>query len=604
MKVMGITFALAVLLGAGVVAAFTMTDNRRQTVVPSAPATLQPRAVRTPTSEPATATSGDSVVAGVSATAATAQAPAGSPGEVRLGGDRLMGRAIAQPENAGGKLVIGVNAAPTSLNPLLAGPQPVDSILNAIFEPLIEPHPDTLQPVGVLAESWSVDARGTLWTFNLRAGITWHDGQPLTAADAVFSLQSYLDPTYGYASASALDGIVTAIEADGDLAVRVSTVEPYADLPVVLGILPIVAAHIFGDVPPEYLPLHGGSTGAAPEAVVGTGPFQFTALDADGTVHATAYAPYWDGAPVLEELVAQPVGSQSEMIELLRAQEIDVGTLPAGAAPAFEGLDVRIADYALTGFTMLGFNLNSNTTPMFQDARVREALLLALDRDGMAQQARFGYADVMPGTLPPNSWAANPDSLSATYPFDPARARQLLDDAGWTTGTNGARTKDGRELAFQLVTNSENVIRVEYLELIQEQWRSVGVQVELVIEPFADVERRLTESGDFDAFLLGYSWGLSPDQSAVWGCASGRPAANFTGYCNRNVDNLLVRAQRELDGDRRAALYLEIQELVLAELPVAVLDFPRGLTGVAAHVHNVYPTGVSLYFNAETWWLD
>lgn len=603
MKVMGITCALAVLLAASVVAAFNMGDERGQAVVPSAPATLQPRAVRTPTGEPVSGAVPET--AGNNTTATAPAASAGSPPMlVRLDGDRLMGHAIAQPENAGGTLVLGVTEAPSSLNPLLAGPQPVDSILNAIFEPLAEPHPDTLEAVGVLAESWTVDARGTTWTFNLRQDVTWHDGEPFRSADVVYSLQSYLNADYGHPVAERLQGIVERVEAAGDQAVLVTTNEPYADLPVVLGVLPIFAEHIFGDVPPVYLSVHGGSTGEAPESVVGTGPFRFESRSADGAIRAVANAQYWDGAPVLEELIAQPVASEAEMIELLRAREIDIGRLPAGAAPAFEGLDYRVVDYPLTGFTMLGFNLNTNTTPIFQDVRVRQALLLALDRQDMANEVRFGYADVGPGTLPVNSWASKPDSISTVYPFDPALARQLLDEVGWTTGADGNRAKDGRPLSFKLVTNSENSIRVEYLEHLKEQWSSIGVAAELVVEPFADVQQRLTESGDFDAFLLGYSWGLSPDQSAVWSCAGGRPAENFTGYCNGSVDNLLVRAQRELDSERRAELYLEIQELVLADLPVAILDFPRGLTGIAGHAHNVYPSGVNLYFNVETWWVD
>jgi peptide/nickel transport system substrate-binding protein len=603
MKVLGISFALAACAAVGLIATFNLTDDRRQTVIPTPPSTMQPRAVRMPTETPLPATPVASPSAGL-VSPPTATVSELTPALVRLGGDRTMGRALAAPEAAGGTLVLGVSDAPSSLNPLLAGPQPVDSIRHALFEPLVEAHPDTLAPVGVLAESWSVDARGTTWTFNLRAGVTWHDGQPLRAADVVFSLRRYLDPELGHPIAEQLAEVVVDIQAEGELAVRVTTAEPFADLAVTLGVLPIVAEHIFAGVPAEYLPVHGGATGAVAAAVVGTGPFRFVSRSEDGSIRAEAFPDYWDGAPVLAGLVAQPVASQAEMIEFLRASEIDVGTLSAGSAAAFGGLAMRIVDYPLTGFTMLGFNLNANTTPIFQDVRVRQALLLALDREGMAADIRFGYADVPEGTLPVNSWAREAGPVAANYAYDPALARSLLDAAGWTTGVDGARTRAGRALSFRLLTNSENTIRIEYLEQIQEQWSAIGVGVELVVEPFVDVERRLVETGDFDAFLLGYSWGLSPDQAAVWSCAGGRPAANYTGYCNPGVDNLLVRARRELDVDARAALYQEIQTLVLEDLPLAILDFPRGLTGVAERAHNVYPNGVNLYFNAETWWLE
>ena len=594
---MGISFAIAVLVTAGAVAAFTMSETDRDSVLRSPPATLQPRATRLPTQDASQPTSTPGTVESSDSGTPTAS-------EGRSGGDRMMGLAIAEPESTGGTIVIGVNAPPSSLNPLVARDLPVDSVLHAIFEPLVEPHPNTLEPVGALAESWSVDGRGTTWTFRLRSGVTWHDGEPFTAADVVFSYDRYLDPEIGHPASAALESLVTDVRADGDLDVSVTTSEKSADLPVELGVLPIVAAHIFSDVPASELAQHDGSTGDSMAAVTGTGPFKFANRAADGTITVAAFQDYRDGAPALDGIIARPVASQVEMFELLRAVEIDVGTLSPGAVSGFDGLPVRVVDYPLNGFTMLGFNLNSNSTPLFQDVRVRQALLHALDRESMVQDVRSGYGDVEPGTLPLNSWAARPDEISTLYPYDPARSRQLLDETGWTTGLAGVRSRDGRELSFTLLTNSENPIRIAYLEQIREQWSAIGVEVELIVETFFEVEERLTGSGDYEAFLLGYSWDLSPDQSELWSCASGRPAANYTGYCNRAVDNLLVRASRELDPERRAELYLQAQDLVLADLPVAILDFPRGLSGVVARAHNVYPNAVNLYFNAETWWLE
>ncbi|MEZ4524126.1 MAG: ABC transporter substrate-binding protein [Thermomicrobiales bacterium] len=597
---MGISIAIATFLVAGAFAAFNMTDERHHTVISSPPPTLQPRASRQPTTSPQKT---PQAFPGTGTDAASTNTTAPPPSLVRLGGDRLMGRAIAAPESTGGTLVVGVSDQPTSLNPLLAGPQPAESILNAIFEPLVEPHPDTLEPVGVLAESWSVDGRGTTWTFNLRAGVTWHDGLPLIAEDVVYSFNRYLDSDLGHPASSKLSGIIVDVEAESDLVVTVKTAEPHADLPVELGVLPIVAKHVLEDVPIGALATHGSSTGTSAEAVIGTGPFRFEGIAPDGEIMTRAFSGYWDGTPVLDAIVAKPVPNQAKMIELLRAGEIDVGTLSPGSVSAFDGLPVRMVDYALSGFTMLGFNLNPNSTPIFQDVRVRQALLHALDREAMVQDIRSGYGDVVAGTFPVNSWANPADGLSVSYAYDPARARELLDQAGWTTGQDGVRGWDGRKLSFRLITNSENPMRIEYLNQIREQWLAIGSTLNWSSNPLR-TSKTGNRTGDFDVFLLGYDWDLSLDQSAIWACAGGRPAANFTGYCNPRVDDLLVRARRELDPDRRIALYREAQELVLADLPVAILDFPRGLSGVADRAHNVYPSSTNLYFNAETWWID
>lgn len=235
---------------------------------------------------------------------------------------------------------------------------------------------------------------------------------------------------------------------------------------------------------------------------------------------------------------------------------------------------------------------------------MRQALVMALDRPSMVEDVRAGYGDVTPGTFPPGSWAARPGEITTQYPYDPAAARQLLDLAGWTTGPDGLRVREGKVLSFRIVTNAENEVRDDYLDLIVEQWAAIGVGAQVTIVPFEELVSALTDSGDFDAFLVGYAWDAAPDQSALFACASGRPAANLTGYCNPGVDRLLVRAQREFDPERRTELYLEMQELVLADLPIAIIDFPRSVTGVAERAHNVYPSTINMYFNAETWWLD
>jgi peptide/nickel transport system substrate-binding protein len=596
---MALVVMLAVLAGTALLAGLPGGSQPDGVRGPSPPPTLQPRATRAPTRAPASAT----------ASFARDASPA-SPTEIlqplllASGGNRTMGLPVEEPAKIGGTLVIGVAAAPGSLNPVAAGALEADSILNAIFEPLVEADPLTLRPVGVLAEAWEVDGRGLVWTFYLRDGVYWHDGEAFTAEDVSAAYRLYLDPAAGHPAATELAGIVSSIEAVDRLMVRIETSERFADLPLALGSLPVIAAHIFDDVPAEYLDLHAASTGLDADLVIGTGPFRFESLAADGTISASANAEYWDGVPSLDRIIARPVVDQAEMFDLLRAGDLDVGTVAPGTLSAFEGLPIQLVDIPMLGFTMLGFNLNPQQTTLFQDERVRQALLLALDRQSMVDDARAGYADVVPGTFPPVSWAARAEDVTSRYSYDPGRARELLDQAGWTTGPDGVRVHEGVPLAFTIVTNEENEIRARYLDLMREQWAAVGIDARIVVEPFDDLLARLTDSGDYDAFVTGYNWDVTPGQSELWACASGWPAGNLTGYCNPAVDSLLVRAAREFDANRRSELYLEMQELVLSDLPVAILDFPRTVVGVAQRVHNLYPSGVNLYFNAETWWIE
>ena len=527
-------------------------------------------------------------------------------GQTWDGGDRLMGKDIEEAGSAGGVLIEGGISDISTLSPIMSNDTASSNVQNFIFEPLVEPNPDTLEAVGSLAESWSVSEDGLTWTFNIRDGVTWHDGTPMTAEDVAFTYNLHMTEETNSPRFSDFTSKIESVEAVDESTVVFQAVQVNPDFALDLAIYSIVAKHIWEDVAPADHATDGGATGEDPSRVVGTGPFVFEEWLVEDRVTLGKNADYWDGEPNLDTYIYVNVADQATLVQQLKTGEVDYGSVNEAAVVEFEGSDVTIFDYPTLGFTFYGTQLDPEVTTVFQDWQVRHALLYALDREAMLEAIRFGFGEVAVGTFPVLTWAYNPDGIDdeLTFPYDVDKAKELLDEAGWTEGDGGVREKDGQRLAFTMYTNAGNTVREQYLTIMQEFWREIGVEMTPQLEPFPALVERITETFDFEAVLIGFSWSVPPDQSPMWHTDSYPLGFNFVKYSNPDVDALLDEALSELDQSRRVELYTEFQNILLQDLPMAVLDFPTGIRGVNSRAHNVFPNSPNRTFNTETWWIE
>jgi peptide/nickel transport system substrate-binding protein len=527
-------------------------------------------------------------------------------GQTWEGGDRLMGKDIEDAESTGGVLIEGGISDISTLSPVMTNDTASSNVQAHIFDSLIEANPDTLEPVGNLAESWSVSEDGLTWTFNLREGVMWHDGTPFTANDVVFTYNLHMTEETNSPRFSDFTGKIASVEAADDLTVVFTAQQINPDFPLDLAIYGIIAEHIWADVAPADHAADPGATGEDPSRVVGVGPFIFEEWLVEDRVTLVANPDHWDGPPNLDSYIYVNVADQATLVQQLRTGEVDYGGVNEAAVVEFEGSDVTIHEYPTLGFTFYGTQLDTEKSTLFQDVEVRHALLYALDREAMIEAIRFGYGQVAIGTMPVLSWAYNPDGIEEDlrFEYDPDRAMELLDSAGWTVGGDGVREKDGTRLAFTMYTNAGNTVREQYLTIMQEQWSQIGVEMTPQLEPFPALVERITETFDFEAFLIGFSWSVPPDQGPMWHTDSYPLGFNIVKYSNPDVDAVLDEALSELDQERRIELYTEMQNLVLRDLPMAVLDFPEGIMGVNQRAHNVFPNSVNRVFNSETWWIE
>jgi peptide/nickel transport system substrate-binding protein/oligopeptide transport system substrate-binding protein len=432
------------------------------------------------------------------------------------------------------------------------------SIAQQIFDGLVEFDP-TLAIVPALARYWTASRDGLSWTFTLRKGVKFHDGRDVTADDVVFSLTRLLDPRLKSAAADIFANIQGAREfREGRApAVRGITAPDPGTVRIVLdeAQVPLVSMLAVGyaKIVPRQLAAQPGDTfGAAP---VGTGPFRFERWQRGKEIVLSANPDYFGGPPRLGRVVYRIFASEqtAAMYEEFQRGELEDSPLPMQDYPRLVAA-ARGTHVKRPMFSVRFLGLNTRVKPL-SDARVRQALLHAIDRVAIVQEVTRGRFVPARGILPPGTLGYNPQLRS--YGYDPARARELLGQAGYPGGRGlapltiwaGARL----EREHQLV--------VRYLE-------AVGIRAEFkYVTDWPRFSRMLGE-GQFPVFQYAWFADVPDPDNFLFKLFHSRSPRNYTGYDNPRLDALLLRARNETDGLRRVELYRRAEQLVMDDAVV------------------------------------
>lgn len=433
-----------------------------------------------------------------------------------------------------------------------------------------------------LAERWERSDDGTTYTVTLRDDVTWHDGEPLTAADVAFTFD-YLRTNAEQIAPSVITRLPAALErvrADDDVTVTVEMSEPdwTVEQFAMASSMFIMPEHIWGDV---------DDPGQArdPELLVGSGPYVVEELALDtGANRYVANPEYALGAPAVGEITFRPVDDQ---LSALEAGELDqaggVGpgaALPPAAVDAFEAQTDRFEVFDATGATVTALYFNVEGDGPLADVQVRTAAAHAVDRQRLIEQLFGGRGAVAsPGILPPD----HPMYVEVDDPeHDPQRAEALLDEAGYTRGDDGIRQgPDGERLSFELLVSDQQA--TPPVELVVTDLEAVGFEITTVSVDLPTFhQRRNAEDTELSINTFGgTNTDEQPDGLGKVYLSTTPALQRAQGYSNPQFDELHARQRRTLDEQERADIAAEMQRLVAEELPVLPLFHPPLTTVVS-----------------------
>ena len=487
----------------------------------------------------------------------------------------------------------------SSLIPTITSDGASHEVGNQIYSGLVTFDKD-LNPVGDLAQSWEFSKDCRDLRFQLRPGVKWHDGQPFTAEDVVFTWQTIMDPKVPSPYKSEYE-LVESVSVDGPGIVRIHYSQPYAKA---------LSNWATAMLPKHLLEryVREGRIKEAPQnwsAPVGTGPYRFKELRSGEKIVLVSNPDYWDARPYISRIVYRIIPSQATTFLELKAKGVDATALTALQYKrqtdyrAFENA-YRKFRHPGNGYTYVGFNLKD---PRFADPRVRHAFAYAIDKREVIDGVRLGLAREATGPYKPGTWVYT-DKVK-TYPYDMAKARRLLAEAGWTErNAHGLLVKDGRPFTFELLTNQGNDERKKVAEIVQAQLRELGVGVEIRTLEWAALLKEHIKKRNFEAIVLGWGIGIDPDQYVVWHSSQiANEKLNHISYSNPEVDRMLELGRTTCVREERIKYYHRLQELLAEDLPLIFLYFSDALPVVSSRVYGIDPGPNGIRWHSDRWFV-
>ena len=476
-------------------------------------------------------------------------------------------------------LRVGWAGSPDTLNPGTAVLTEAYTIFELVYDSMYQLNLDGSYSLE-LADSVDVSDDGTVWTFHIRDGITFHDGTPLTAADIAFSY-NYYQANEDFPFLNIYTGYFSSVEASDANTVVITLTEAIPNMESQLIFLYVLPMHVWESVTPaEFENLE----------MIGSGPFKMVEYAANTSIHLAAVKDHYLNAPKIDEIVFQTFENQDALVQALRTGQVDMITEMPNTAVVSLRNETNVEVVSGPSFYPSVADIIFNQTapencppddgvcsghPALLDRQVRLALAHATDKQQIIDVVLLGLGD--PGlTLIPNGLGVFYNDSLQDYAYDVALANQILDDAGYndTDGDGIREMPDGTNpLNFRMNFPSDSTNAPREAELLKEMWAQVGVGVEIqALDPDA-LTSVCCPTFDFDVILWG--WGSDPDPGFLLSVmlTDEIPTGNSeTGYSNPEYDDLFNQQAVELDMQKRIDLIWEMQRIVFEDV-VYIIPF-------------------------------
>ena len=475
---------------------------------------------------------------------------------------------------------VGVMEAVDNLNPFIGYSSTDYLIYHLNYDFLVSWDPQDLQPRPEFAESWSHSADGKTWTFEIRPGMKWQDGEPATARDVAFTFNYIIDNQLGaYTMYTTFIKKVTALD---DTTVVFECSKPKGD--ILQMSVPILPEHIWSKVSGKAAAT--SFTNGPPS--VGSGPFQVVENKQNSYVRLVANKDYWRGAPHIDELFFETYQNADTMVQDLKAGTLDAAVpVPSAQFKGLAGNGITTNAATSWQFAQLSFNCydspDSKGNPVLLDPSFRQALWYAFDPAVIASVAYGGY--LWPGDtlMPPYSQYQWQPPAERAYTFDPAKAKAMLDAAGYkdVNGDGFRETKKGKPLSLRLYAPADTPPDITTGKLLAGWFKDVGVEVRLEVLDTAALTSRIwsysgdTFTPDYDLFTYFWLGGsdpnfilslLTPGQIGVW---------SDTSWTDPRYTKLYDEQATAIDKQTRIGLVQQMQQIAYEASPYLVFGSPQ-----------------------------
>ena len=494
----------------------------------------------------------------------------------------------------GDAIRVGSIGDASNLIPMLSSDSASSAINSLVYSGLVKYDKD-LKVVGDLAESWDISEDGLVFTFHLRKNVKWHDGEPFTANDVMFTYKTMIDPKTPTAYGGDFLQVKKAEVLD-DYTFQVTYDQPFA---------PALISWALNIVPRHLLEGEDIVTSPLSRHPIGTGPYKFVKWTTGQEIILKSNPDYFEGRPYISEYNYRIIPDLATMFLELKSGGLDwMGLTPLQYKRQTDSESFNKSfnkyKYISFGYTYLGYNL---LLPLFQDRRVRQALTYAINKESVIEGVLLGLGVAATGPYKPDSWVYNPQVKR--YPYDPEKARELLKEAGWEdTDGDGIIDKNGDPFAFTILTNQGNEQRANTGVIVQDNLRKVGIEAKVRVVEWAAFLKEFINKKNFQAVIMGWTTPQDPDLYDVWHSSKTKEGElNFISYKNPELDKYIELARHTFDREKRKEYYYKVQDILAEDQPYTFLYVPDALNCVNSRFYGIEPAPAGITYNFTKWYV-
>ena len=490
---------------------------------------------------------------------------------------------------------VGNTVSIDTLNPLSSYMQVGFEVFLLVYDPLVR-YDENFQPVGCLAESWDASDDGLTWTFHLKSGVKWHDGEPFTSEDVKYTYDMMQESGLGYMYATYLSGI-SSVECPDENTVVITTEQPKANM--LMNTTPILPKHIWSGIKAEELETY------ANESPIGTGPFKFDS-SSEGVIKLVKNSDYFGTVPSIDECVFVSYSNSDTMAQALSLGEIDAAMSinPAQKKQLEKDKNISLISGQIPGFTQIGINVwtdpESKGNPLLKDKAIRQAIEYAIDKDKIIQMAYGGEGTAGTTLLNPGQYYHYEPTAEELRSYNTDQANALLDQAGYkdTNGDGVREDASGKSLEFSLITIADNAEEIKAGQMIVSDCQKIGVAIKNETMDDGALQDKIN-AADYDMFIWGWGGDIDPSIIMELLTTSMIGSNNEPHFSNADYDALYEKQLTQMDEKERQATVFEMQKIAYDEAPYIIMVYDNNLQAIRSDRWTGFkqlPADTGLYF--------